>query len=441
MEFQTRDRHTFNARRRRRRRRLRLSLFMVMGDLCSRSRRRFRRRHVQSELKEEDYLSTLPDELLSHILSFLPTLDSIRTSVLSRRWRHVWTSVPVINFSYFDLQPIIKKHFFVSRGGDSVSRLHLTGRSIDPKNLVFNTDDKSCVVCVSCEKLVYDLVKYAKSHGARQVTLLNFFYTQCRSSFFKIVFDWPSLVSLDLQVVGCVGFIFKFSERIAFRLSNLKTLSLTLGENIIPNESLSRLLSGCPVLEELRLKTKYFRPELVQIAAPNLLRLTLFDELANRSTPSLTCVRLFRIWRMGTFAQTLCDVTTLTITVSDKCLSSLSPRFLGKYRALVQGFPVFHKLHQLKIKMYVAEQFSLDIVFDLLRCAPNLQSLVLTESKKRPSDEHSDEWESSSSSRTNEPLEHLERVSMNIKSKRIRWMFLKKLSETVSTWDRVAVTY
>ncbi|XP_042380544.1 putative F-box/LRR-repeat protein At5g02930 [Zingiber officinale] len=437
---------------------------MVMGDLSSRSRRRFRRRHAQSELKEEDYLSNLPDELLSHILSFLPTLDSIRTSVLSRRWRHVWTSVPVINFSYFDLQPIIKKHFFVSRGGDSVSRLHLTGRSIDPKNLVFNTDDKSCVVCVSCERLVYDLVKYAKSHGARQVTLLNFFYTQWRSSFFKLVFDWPSLVSLNLQVVGCVGFISKFSERIAFRLSNLKTLSLTLGENIIPTESLSRLLSGCPVLEELRLKAKYFRPELVQIAAPNLLRLTLvtapeklqidcqkleylklkpYFSSTNLQieAPSLTCVRLFRIWRLGTFAQTLCDVTTLTITVSDECLSSLAPRFLGKYKAIVQGFPVFHKLLQLKIKMYVAEQFSLDIVFDLLRCAPNLQSLVLTESKKRPSDEYSDEWERSSSSRTNEPLEHLERVSMNIKSKRIRSAFLKTLSVTVSTWDRVAVTY
>jgi hypothetical protein len=48
---------------------------------------------------DEDRISTLPDHLLQHILSFMRTHDAIRTSVLSPRWRHVWTGIPTFAFS------------------------------------------------------------------------------------------------------------------------------------------------------------------------------------------------------------------------------------------------------------------------------------------------------------------------------------------------------
>jgi hypothetical protein len=46
-----------------------------------------------------DRVSILPDDLLHHILSFLPTQDAIRTSVLSRRWQRVWIGLPTFAFS------------------------------------------------------------------------------------------------------------------------------------------------------------------------------------------------------------------------------------------------------------------------------------------------------------------------------------------------------
>jgi hypothetical protein len=45
-----------------------------------------------------DSVSSLPDHLLHHILSFLPTQESVRTSVLSRRWQRVWIGLPTFAF-------------------------------------------------------------------------------------------------------------------------------------------------------------------------------------------------------------------------------------------------------------------------------------------------------------------------------------------------------
>ncbi|XVF53322.1 hypothetical protein PTKIN_Ptkin05aG0090100 [Pterospermum kingtungense] len=62
------------------------------------------------EEEAKDRLSDLPDCLLLHILSFLPeTKLSVRTCVLSKRWKCLWTSLSDLVFYGWERIPLFKK--------------------------------------------------------------------------------------------------------------------------------------------------------------------------------------------------------------------------------------------------------------------------------------------------------------------------------------------
>ena len=50
------------------------------------------------KVADEDRISALPDELLHQILKFLDTKSAFQTTILSKRWKLVWTTLPFLKF-------------------------------------------------------------------------------------------------------------------------------------------------------------------------------------------------------------------------------------------------------------------------------------------------------------------------------------------------------
>uniref|UniRef100_A0A0D3HJB2 F-box domain-containing protein n=1 Tax=Oryza barthii TaxID=65489 RepID=A0A0D3HJB2_9ORYZ len=58
-----------------------------------------------------DRIGALPDEVLHHVLSFLPAQEAVRTCLLARQWRHLWKSATGVRIGEDDTDPgSVKDH-------------------------------------------------------------------------------------------------------------------------------------------------------------------------------------------------------------------------------------------------------------------------------------------------------------------------------------------
>ncbi|GFP90326.1 F-box/LRR-repeat protein at4g14096 [Phtheirospermum japonicum] len=168
-----------------------------------------------------DRLSGLPDDVICHILSFLPTTLSVATSALARRWRFVWAHVPNLDF---------KSHMTRSRLSrvDIINRVVLLYkyRSYDHA-LHSKFQLEKCITAVMERK-----VKEIDLSFPNYVVLPSYIFT-CKNL-------------IDLRLSYC-GYIPTTGD---VCLPALKTLHLD-SVRYESDKSLVHLLSGCPVLEEL----------------------------------------------------------------------------------------------------------------------------------------------------------------------------------------------
>ncbi|KAI4329145.1 hypothetical protein L6164_021441 [Bauhinia variegata] len=111
--------------------------------------------------ESQDLLGDLPDFLLHHILSFMETKVAIRTCVLSKRWRYLWTSVPCLNFnsrSFTRLTDFKRFVLWVLSHRDSA---HVKALTYSRFGVDYATD----------QSLLTKVIEYAVSHGAEEIRI------------------------------------------------------------------------------------------------------------------------------------------------------------------------------------------------------------------------------------------------------------------------------
>ncbi|KAL7087684.1 hypothetical protein ACP275_13G083200 [Erythranthe tilingii] len=173
----------------------------------------------------DDRLSDLPDSVLSHILSFLSTQESVATTILGRRWRYLWSYVPNLDFDCENQEIIYRVLLQHKVHSLTAFRLHYETRCSAYQLETWIT----FAVARNVQKL--DLCLKGQE-SSRQIALP------------RCLFTCETLVDLTLDSCGVVPLSG------AVRLPRLEKLHLWYLE-YEADESLPRLISGCPVLEEL----------------------------------------------------------------------------------------------------------------------------------------------------------------------------------------------
>ncbi|XP_059623844.1 F-box/LRR-repeat protein At4g14103-like isoform X2 [Cornus florida] len=182
-------------------------------------------------LKKVDRISSLPDSLLVHILSFLPTIDAVGTSILSSRWKHLWACVPTLDFD-------VNLPF-----GEPYSDMNFVDR------VLFN-HELSCIQkfrlnCIEENDLsrVYTWISVAINRGVQELEIVinqGEWDFRCPLS----LFTCPTLVVLKL------GFLVSLSTvPRSVHFKSLKVLHVSF--NFPDNGLMQNLFWNCPVLEDL----------------------------------------------------------------------------------------------------------------------------------------------------------------------------------------------
>ncbi|XP_038710452.1 putative F-box/FBD/LRR-repeat protein At1g78760 isoform X2 [Tripterygium wilfordii] len=178
---------------------------------------------------EEDKLSGLPDEVLLSILSLLSLKEAARTSVLARRWRRVWTFIPILNFDASPALLALKERWRMVGSFDNkmlaverdkyVDWVNLAleayqGSSIDELRVRFDLDE---IHSYDIDKWVYFAIeKKVKRLVMKFQKCMAYVYNEKVYSFpplrdtFKTLHYCRSLIALELNCVNISGGVVEY---------------------------------------------------------------------------------------------------------------------------------------------------------------------------------------------------------------------------------------
>ncbi|KAG5409460.1 hypothetical protein IGI04_005779, partial [Brassica rapa subsp. trilocularis] len=225
--------------------------------LCNRRKINEDDHYMPMENYRRDIISQLPDDLLLRILSSLSLKEVMATSFLSQRWRSLWKLGSKLKIGNKDFSELLVK--WVSRSL-AISNPQIL-KSLDIKLIPGELDRN-----INSLYRFSSLVKTAVSCGLRELKI-EFLYTSLELP--SIFYACGTLETLIL----CRLYFADVPPNGS--LSSLKTLCL-LSVKFSGDESVQKLLSICPVLEELVVRRSgYSNVEIFTINVPSLTSLSI----------------------------------------------------------------------------------------------------------------------------------------------------------------------
>ncbi|KAI3768943.1 hypothetical protein L6452_00039 [Arctium lappa] len=198
-----------------------------------------KRRHCQKD-DLEDRISNLPDALLCYILSLIPTIWAVRTTVLAKRWNTLWTYVDNFDFEYSMHQCTTPSQDFI-KFGETVLR-NSNASSIQRFRLsCFWVHEISKLYVWVCTAIVRNVREFDLSIRTKSPIQLP-----------KDLFTCETLVSLKLSST----YFLRIPEIVRF--SSLKILRICHWKCLV-DDPITSIIAGSPVLEELCLEGVVFK--------------------------------------------------------------------------------------------------------------------------------------------------------------------------------------
>ncbi|OMO65614.1 hypothetical protein CCACVL1_21469 [Corchorus capsularis] len=291
------------------------------------------RRQRVCEEEEEDRISRLPDSILIHILSFLPTIDAVRT-VLVPRFRHLWHFLPTLKFDHYWYTnyhyPQVDLPFFHEKFLDFVRHVLILHQNATINKFVLKLE-LNLLYSNLGEDISDHLEKYANRerrmasevdswiHFAmrKNVKVLNLDFLEIGDSQPNASYRLPSVVFrgkylTELKLIACE--IKPIGE---IQLNCLKLLSLK--ECVLNDEIIKQIISGCSVLEELSLLGCYGLSRLA-FRNPSIKSLILYHEALYNERLEISCPGIETLDMAGSMELVdFVDVSSIVVSSTSFC--------------------------------------------------------------------------------------------------------------------------
>ncbi|CAF2047741.1 unnamed protein product [Brassica napus] len=279
-----------------------------------------------------DIISGLSDDLLIKILLLVPTKVAVSTSILSKRWEYLWMWLPKLQYGHRREPEREKLRCFLDRNLPLHRAPVIESFRLELCNTRFKPESINMWVVVALSHCLRELEIVYETYPPKPNILPSNMYTSKSLVILKldgeILLDVPRMVSLP----------------------SLKTLKLQ-SVRYVNDETLQRLLSNCPILEDLVVRLREYGDTMqkLTVVAPSVRR--------SDAQPSFILIFVFDIRVM--------ILVKIWITGRNQALWSA---YTGEpeERAIV-GYILKHAVHlkTATIKSYGSDVWNLEILKEL----------------------------------------------------------------------------